>query len=339
MNKVNSINSVNNQSVQTEKPKKSVKETVTKAVVDNKEIIIGSLIALAAIGAACIAIKKGKKPVEIKSVIPDVAPTTNRNVDDIIKIANEKLEGNPKLYGKIKAAATKNNTHADKKVIKQTLRATQDSNQVIEKVRLNKFKSNVKATKTSSNVISNAGRHIKNAGQEELSNMANNADNVAKNVRQNADSARQIADEIGTRKATKYARMVENRASQAEAGAKKTAAAVQEQAKKIDAENILKAPAREITASRTAEQLAKQEANGQKAAVSAVKRDVAKQATKPAAKRQSTLSIAEQRINGSFQKKFPNTDEGNIRLLDIMNEADTARRNVATAMLQGRKVI
>ena len=185
------------------------------------------------------------------------------------------------------------------------------------------------------NEMKNAAQHIKNAtSSDELQTIAETANKKAQTAREAAGNAVENAEKLNTRKSRIKARVAENRATQAELQAKKTAQKVQSQQEFLEAEKLRKANA---TVTKTPEQIQKQEINGQKAAQNAEAREIKREAAKPQNQRKSTVDIATGRIIPSISKKYPNTDEGNKALLEIMtNSTEAPKRNAAKAILESR---
>lgn len=362
MDPINNISSIKNnvnfkaqedeeQVVKEEQPKK-----------DNSGAIIGSLLALGAIGAGVLlAVKKGKKlpTKDAEKIIKGVTenPPAERQVvqavnNAVVKPAAKVVERQAtqvtreavvkpgETYQAAKEAATHNLNHADKKIVKEKFRIVRDHDLEKAAEKQGKIVDAVKQTDVADR-IANQSQQIRNAKtQENLSRIVDSAEQNASAARENASNARKLSDEIGTKRSSRIARVAENRATEAELQAKKTQEKAVRKAEDIAAEQERKAAARALQPPKTEAQIQKEAENINAQNENAIQRKATRDAAKPKNQRLSTVDTATQRIVPGFSKKYPNTDEGNIALLDILKTStEQPKRKAAEAILSSRGII
>lgn len=201
---------------------------------DGDKQIAAGLSALAAVAIAAIAIMKGKKPAETQEVIQngleEVAEQTIKKGSSVVtnaidnsrvqKAAQEAKEAvaDGANYGKIRRETLKNNSHNDKKVIKEALHQGVSERNAKQQQVLQQKIGLSQGTQNSLKAAEKANQGVGSAlSKEELDARKLAANNAAAQARKNADELKQTAS---THKETKYAQKAHNEAEQARLKAK-----------------------------------------------------------------------------------------------------------------------
>ena len=201
---------------------------------DGDKQIAAGLSALAAAAIAAIAIMKGKKPAETQEVIQngleEVAEQTIKKGSSVVtnaidnsrvqKAAQEAKEAvaDGANYSKIRRETLKNNSHNDKKVIKEALHQGVSERNAKQQQVLQQKIGLSQGTQNSLKAVEKANQGVGSAlSKEELDARKLAANNAAAQARKNADELKQTAS---THKETKYAQKAHNEAEQARLKAK-----------------------------------------------------------------------------------------------------------------------
>ncbi len=201
---------------------------------DGDKQIAAGLSALAAAAIAAIAIMKGKKPAETQEVIQNgleefteqtikKGSSVVTNAIDNSRVQKAAQEAKAAVadganYSKIRRETLKNNSHNDKKVIKEALhQGVSERNAKQQQVLQQKIKLS-QGTQNSLKAAEKANQGVGSAlSKEELDARKLAANNAAAQARKNADELKQTAS---THKETKYAQKAHNEAEQARLKAK-----------------------------------------------------------------------------------------------------------------------
>ena len=201
---------------------------------DGDKQIAAGLSALAAAAIAAIAIMKGKKPAETQEVIQNglevAAEQTIKKGSSVVtnaidnsrvqKAAQEAKEAvaDGANYSKIRRETLKNNSHNDKKVIKEALHQGVSERNAKQQQVLQQKIGLSQGTQNSLKAAEKANQGVGSAlSKEELDARKLAANNAAAQARKNADELKQTAS---THKETKYAQKAHNEAEQARLKAK-----------------------------------------------------------------------------------------------------------------------
>ena len=201
---------------------------------DGDKQIAAGLSALAAAAIAAIAIMKGKKPAETQEVIQngleEVAEQTIKKGSSVVTnaIDNSRVQkaaqeakaavADGANYSKIRRETLKNNSHNDKKVIKEALHQGVSERNAKQQQVLQQKIGLSQGTQNSLKAAEKANQGVRSAlSKEELDARKLAANNAAAQARKNADELKQTAS---THKETKYAQKAHNEAEQARLKAK-----------------------------------------------------------------------------------------------------------------------
>ncbi len=201
---------------------------------DGDKQIAAGLSALAAAAIAAIAIMKGKKPAETQEVIQNgLEEVTEQaikkgssvvtNAIDNSRVQKAAQEAKAAVadganYGKIRRETLKNNSHNDKKVIKEALHQGVSERNAKQQQVLQQKIGLSQGTQNSLKAAEKANQGVGSAlSKEELDARKLAANNAAAQARKNADELKQTAS---THKETKYAQKAHNEAEQARLKAK-----------------------------------------------------------------------------------------------------------------------
>ena len=201
---------------------------------DGDKQIAAGLSALAAVAIAAIAIMKGKKPAETQEVIQngleEVAEQTIKKGSSVVTnaIDNSRVQkaaqeakaavADGANYSKIRRETLKNNSHNDKKVIKEALHQGVSERNAKQQQVLQQKIGLSQGTQNSLKAAEKANQGVGSAlSKEELDARKLAANNAAAQARKNADELKQTAS---THKETKYAQKAHNEAEQARLKAK-----------------------------------------------------------------------------------------------------------------------
>ncbi len=201
---------------------------------DGDKQIAAGLSALAAAAIAAIAIMKGKKPAETQEVIQngleEVAEQTIKKGSSVVTnaIDNSRVQkaaqeekaavADGANYSKIRRETLKNNSHNDKKVIKEALHQGVSERNAKQQQVLQQKIGLSQGTQNSLKAAEKANQGVGSAlSKEELDARKLAANNAAAQARKNADELKQTAS---THKETKYAQKAHNEAEQARLKAK-----------------------------------------------------------------------------------------------------------------------
>ena len=201
---------------------------------DGDKQIAAGLSALAAAAIAAIAIMKGKKPAETQEVIQngleEVAEQTIKKGSSVVTnaIDNSRVQkaaqeakaavADGANYSKIRCEMLKNNSHNDKKVIKEALHQGVSERNAKQQQVLQQKIGLSQGTQNSLKAAEKANQGVGSAlSKEELDARKLAANNAAAQARKNADELKQTAS---THKETKYAQKAHNEAEQARLKAK-----------------------------------------------------------------------------------------------------------------------
>lgn len=201
---------------------------------DGDKQIAAGLSALAAAAIAAIAIMKGKKPAETQEVIQNglevAAEQTIKKGSSVVTnaIDNSRVQkaaqeakaavADGANYGKIRRETLKNNSHNDKKVIKEALHQGVSERNAKQQQVLQQKIGLSQGTQNSLKAAEKANQGVGSAlSKEELDARKLAANNAAAQARKNADELKQTAS---THKETKYAQKAHNEAEQARLKAK-----------------------------------------------------------------------------------------------------------------------
>lgn len=201
---------------------------------DGDKQIAAGLSALAAAAIAAIAIMKGKKPAETQEVIQNglevAAEQTIKKGSSVVTnaIDNSRVQkaaqeakaavADGANYSKIRRETLKNNSHNDKKVIKEALHQGVSERNAKQQQVLQQKIGLSQGTQNSLKAAEKANQGVRSAlSKEELDARKLAANNAAAQARKNADELKQTAS---THKETKYAQKAHNEAEQARLKAK-----------------------------------------------------------------------------------------------------------------------
>ncbi len=201
---------------------------------DGDKQIAAGLSALAAAAIAAIAIVKGKKPAETQEVIQNglevAAEQTIKKGSSVVTnaIDNSRVQkaaqeakaavADGANYSKIRRETLKNNSHNDKKVIKEALHQGVSERNAKQQQVLQQKIGLSQGTQNSLKAAEKANQGVGSAlSKEELDARKLAANNAAAQARKNADELKQTAS---THKETKYAQKAHNEAEQARLKAK-----------------------------------------------------------------------------------------------------------------------
>lgn len=201
---------------------------------DGDKQIAAGLSALAAVAIAAIAIMKGKKSAETQEVIQNglevAAEQTIKKGSSVVTnaIDNSRVQkaaqeakaavADGANYSKIRRETLKNNSHNDKKVIKEALHQGVSERNAKQQQVLQQKIGLSQGTQNSLKAAEKANQGVGSAlSKEELDARKLAANNAAAQARKNADELKQTAS---THKETKYAQKAHNEAEQARLKAK-----------------------------------------------------------------------------------------------------------------------
>jgi len=237
-----------------------------------------ALSALASIGLAAIAIKKGKAKSAEKIV--------KNSVDDIAKSAATQVR-NGNSINSIKKTATKNLSHEGKKVVKRAMSAANDEKLAQQALfRQNMIQNGAVAKKAPGN-IKNLMQGAKGATEDVLQEKINTTKQIADEAVETAKKMKDAATQVKSHKNRRYAQYANNQAETARAKAleveKKATKIIEEQREK--AIKKAEATARTMASPNYAAGQTKMKEQSAIAAIKSAKRKAARDASKPGYKR------------------------------------------------------
>lgn len=254
--------------------KKEADKPAEKSIENGETKVAMALTALASIGLAAVAIKKGKAKSAGKIV--------KNSVDDIARAASEQVRSGASISS-VKKGATKNLSHEGKKVVKQAISAANDEKLAKQAlVRQTMIKQGGVAKKAPGSV-KNLMQGTKGATEDVLQGKIETAKQLADEAVETAKKMKDTAVQIPSRKNRRYAQYAHNQAETARAKALR----VEEKATKLIQETREKAVKKAEATART--QASPNYAAGQikmkeqsaKAAANSVKRKALRDTSKP----------------------------------------------------------